>query len=233
VLGLSGMPAEAEDVMTGRDIRLAEATGGRLHLLHISSAGSIDLVRRAKARKVAVTAGINAINFALTDDALRTFDSNCKVNPPLRSTDHVEQCIAALSDGTIDAICSGHAPRASEKKMEVLDQAPFGMVSLETTLGLVGTMLVRPGHLTWYDVVAKLSTNPARILGLSHKGTLAPGSDADVTIIDPDQAWIVDPQQFKSKSSNTPLAGWTLHGRATDVIVAGRVKKQSRPPHSV
>lgn len=227
ILGLTGMPPEAEDVMTARDIRLAEATGGRLHLLRVSSGGSVELLRRARARGVPVTAGICPVNFALTDDALRSFDTSLKLNPPLRSQDHVDQCLAALADGTIDVICSGHGPRAAEKKMAVLDEAPFGMVSLETTLGLVGTKLIEPGHLDWPSVIRKLSTNPARILGLSQKGTLAVGADADVTIIDPDVRWTVDPARFKSKSNNTPLAGWTLRGRATDVIVGGRIKKQS------
>ena len=124
LLGLPGMPAEAEDVMTARDIRLAEATGGRLHLLHISSSGSVELLRRARARGVQVTAGIAAINFSLDDEALRTFDSNCKLNPPLRSRDHLQACIEGLVDNTIDVVCSGHSPRAAEKKLDVLDVAP-------------------------------------------------------------------------------------------------------------
>ncbi len=225
ILGLSGMPPEAEDVMTGRDIRLAEATGGRLHLMRVSSSGSVELLRRVKSRGVAVTAGISPANFSMTDEMLRTFDANFKLNPPLRSQEHVDQCIAALVDGTIDVICSGHAPRAAEKKMDVLDEAPFGMVSLETTLGLVGTKLIQPGHLDWSTAIEKLSMNPARILGLSQKGTLAVGADADVTIIDPHAVWTVKPRQFKSKSSNTPLGGWTLHGRATTVLVGGCIKK--------
>jgi dihydroorotase len=227
ILGLPGMPSEAEDVMTARDIRLAEATGGRLHLLRVSSSGSVEMLRRVKARGVQVTAGISPGNFAMTDEALRSFDANFKLNPPLRSPDHVEQCIAALVDGTIDVICSGHAPRAAEKKMDVLDEAPFGMVSLETTLGLVGTKLIQPGHLDWPAAIRKLSTNPAQILGLTHKGTLAVGADADITVIDPDVQWTVDPRRFKSKSSNTPLTNWTLHGRATDVIVSGCIKKRA------
>ncbi len=226
LLGLAGMPAEAEDVMTARDIRLAEATGGRLHLLHISSAGSIEILRRARARGVDVTAGIAAANFALDDEHLRRFDSNCKVNPPLRSADHVAACIEGLVDGTIDVIASGHTPRAAEKKMDVIDAAPHGMVGLETTLGLVGTKLVTAGHLSWYQVLAKLSCNPARILGLADKGTLRPGADADVVIIDPEATWVVDPSRFASLGRNTPLVGWTLHGRATDVIVGGCLKRR-------
>lgn len=224
LIGLSAMPAEAEDVMTARDIRLAEATGGRLHLLHVSSSGSIELLRRAHARGVGVTAGIAAANFALSDVMLRSFDSNCKVNPPLRSEDHVASTIEALVDGTLAVISTAHAPRAAEKKMDVLDAAPYGMVGLETTLGLVATKLILPGHLDWSVAIAKLSCNPARILGLSTKGTLATGADADVVVIDPDASWVVDPDRFQSRSANTPLRGWTLHSRVTDVVVAGHVR---------
>ena len=223
VLGLAGMPPEAEDVMTSRDIRLSEATGGRLHLLNISSAVSIELVRRTKLRGVNLTAGVCAINFVLTDETLRSFDSHYKLNPPLRSRDHVEACIAGLKFGTIDVISSGHSPRASEKKMQELDLAPFGMSSLETTLPLVITYLIAPGHLDWITALSKLTINPARILGIA-KGTLRVGADADVTIIDPSVQWRVDPSQFKSKSCNTPLEGQTLIGRATQVIVGGELK---------
>jgi dihydroorotase len=224
VLGLSAMPAEAEDVMTGRDLRLAESTGGRLHLLNISSGGSVELIRRARNRGVAVTAGITAHHFALTDECLRTFDSNFKVNPPLRSSEHLQQCIAGLCDGTLDVICSGHAPRASEKKMRELDQAPFGINALETTLALVATYLVEPGHLTWLQAIEKLSTRPAQILQLAGKGELRPGFDADVTIIDPTCRWRVDPDEFLSLSRNTPLTGQELVGRAWRVIVKGETR---------
>ncbi|MDX1945634.1 MAG: dihydroorotase [Pirellulaceae bacterium] len=223
VLGLAGMPAAAEDVMTSRDIRLAEATGGKLHLLNLSSATSIDLLRRSKLRKIPVTAGVCAINFALTDDTLRSFDADCKLNPPLRPQDHVEACIAGLKDGTLDVISTAHAPRAVEKKMQELDLAPFGMVSLETTLALVITKLIEPGHLDWPTALAKLTANPAHILGL-RKGTLRIGVEADVTIIDPAVRWTVDPARFQSKSSNTPLAGMTLQGRAAHVLVGGELK---------
>lgn len=223
ILGLRVMPAEAEDVMTGRDIRLAEATGGRLHLINISSGGSVELVRRAKHRGVGITAGIAAHHFALTDEMLRTFDSNCKVNPPLRSAHHVEECVAGLADDTLDVICSGHSPRAHEKKIHELDRAPFGINSLETTLGMVAKYLIEPGHLTWLKVIEKLSTNPATILGLDSKGSLMPGADADITIIDPARVWKVDPTKFKSKSRNTPLVGHELVSVAEQVIVGGVV----------
>ncbi len=223
VLGLAGLPAEAEDVMTSRDIRLAESTGGRLHLSNISTTGSVDLIRRVKQRGVNLTCSIASANIALLDESLREFDAHCKLSPPLRSRGHLESCLTGLKDGTIDVIASGHTPRASEKKMQDIDLAPFGMVSLETTLSLVITHLIRPGHLDWPAALAKLSTNPARLLGLP-KGTLAIGADADVVIVDPDAKWTVDPKQFKSKSSSTPLVGKELCGRVEKVIVGGEVR---------
>ncbi|MFI4874049.1 MAG: dihydroorotase [Blastopirellula sp. JB062] len=223
VLGLAPIPAEAEDVMAARDIRLCETTGGRLHLMSVSSSGTVEILRRAKSRGVRATAEIHPGHFSLSDEALRTFDPNCKVNPPLRSLDHVNACIAGLKDGTIDVISSGHAPRASQKKMYEMTDAPFGMVALETTLGLTATKLVRPGHLTWSQAIDKLSTTPARILGIA-KGTLSVGADADVTIIDPDLQWTVDTSQYLSHSSNCPFNGWQLTGKATHVIVGGLIK---------
>ena len=225
VLGLPGMPAVAEDVMTGRDIALADATGGRIHIMHVSSAGSVDLIRRAKGRGVRVTTEVCPHHFTLTDESLRSFDSNYKMSPPLRGQEHVNACISGLRDGTIDAICTDHAPHALEKKMRELDQAPFGIVGLETALGLVVTRLIEPGHLDWPTALAKMTINPARILGIN-KGTLAIGADADITVIDPDVRWTVNPARFRSKSTNTPFAGWNLQGRADTVIVGGRIKYQ-------
>jgi dihydroorotase len=226
VLGLGGMPAAAEDVMTSRDIALAEATGGRLHIMHVSSGGSIHVIRRAKHRNVRVTAEVTPHHFTLTDECLRTFDSNYKMNPPLRGKGHVDACIEGLQDGTLDVIATDHAPHAKEKKMQELDRAPFGIVGLETALGLVVTKLIEPGHLDWPTALAKMTCNPARILAIP-KGTLALGADADVTIIDPDARWTVDPAGFRSKSTNTPFAGWQLKGRADTVIVGGEVRFRS------
>jgi dihydroorotase len=223
VLGLAGMPSDAEDVMTARDLRLAEYTGGRLHLMNISTAGSVDLLRRFKSRGLKVTAEVCPAHFALTDDTLRTFDANCKINPPLRSRNHVEACIAGLADDTVDVIASCHAPRASEKKLQELDRAPFGMVNLETTLGLVGKYLIEPNHLTWPQAIAKMTINPARALGLT-KGTLQVGADADITIFDPQERWTVRAAEFKSLSRNTPFEGAELVGRATCVLVDGEVR---------
>jgi len=225
ILGLPGMPSAAEDVMVGRDIALAEATGGRVHVMHISTAGAVELVRRAKRRGVPVTTEVCPHHFTLTDECLRTFDSNYKMSPPLRSRDDVEACLDGLIDDTIEVICTDHAPHALEKKMQELDVAPFGIVGLETCLPLVITHLVIPGHLTWPQAIRKMTINPARILGVD-KGTLRPGADADVTIIDPELNWTVDPQQFKSKSKNSPYGGHELTGRAVVTIVGGRVKYQ-------
>jgi dihydroorotase len=223
VLGLSGIPAAAEDVMTSRDIALAEATGGRLHIMHVSTVNSVDALRRAKSRGVRVTAEAAPHHFTLTDESLRTFDSNFKMNPPLRGREHVEAVIAGLADGTIDVIASDHAPHAPEKKMRELDQAPFGIVGLETSLALVITHLIEPGHLDWPTAIRKMSLGPAQILGID-RGTLHIGAVADVTVIDPKKRWTVDPGQFLSKSVNTPYAGCELTGRADVVIVGGRVK---------
>jgi dihydroorotase len=223
ILGLPGIPAAAEDVMVSRDIALAEATGGRLHICHVSTANSVDALRRAKNRGVRVTAEATPHHFTLTDECLRSFDSNFKINPPLRGQEHVDAVISGLIDGTIDVIASDHAPHAKEKKMRELDQAPFGCVGLETLLGVVVTRLIVPGHLDWPAALAKMTINPARILGIP-KGTLKIGADADVTIIDPDARWVVDPAQFQSKSTNTPFAGMELTGRAEMVIVGGRIK---------
>jgi dihydroorotase len=223
VLGLSPMPAAAEDVMTGRDIALAEATGGRLHIAQVSSSGAVEIIRRGKRRDVRVTAAVSPHHFSLTDVALRSFDPNLKTYPPLRSQRDVEACIAGLVDGTIDAIASNHAPIAQEKKLQDLDLAPFGTVGLETTIGLVVTKLIEPGHLTWSQAIEKLSTNPATILGLS-AGTLQIGATADVTIIDPQGKWQVSPGRFKSKNANTPFGGWELKGKAVGTLVGGVVR---------
>ncbi|MBN2218207.1 MAG: dihydroorotase [Pirellulales bacterium] len=223
ILGLGVIPTAAEDVMTTRDIALAESTGGRLHMMHVSTGGSVDAVRRAKDRGVRVTAEVTPHHFTLTDESLRTFNSNFKMNPPLRGAGHVTGVIDGLIDGTIDVIASDHAPHAKEKKMQELDRAPFGIVGLETSLGLVVTRLIEPGHLDWPTALAKMTINPARVLGID-RGTLAPGAAADVTVIDPAAQWTVDPAEFRSKSTNTPFAGWQLRGRADVVIVDGRVK---------
>ncbi len=223
VLGLGGIPAAAEDVMVSRDVALAEATGGWLHVMHVSTGGSIHIIRRARKRGVRVTAEVTPHHFTLTDSCLRTFDSNYKMNPPLRGQGHVDACVEGLQDGTIDCIVTDHAPHAKEKKMQELDRAPFGIIGLETALGLVVTKLIETNKLSWSQALEKMTINPARIIGVD-KGTLAIGADADVVLIDPAVEWTVDPSQFRSKSTNTPFAGWKLKGWAEKVIVGGRVK---------
>ena len=193
--------------------------------MNVSSANSVDLIRRAKARGVRVTAEVCPHHFSLTDDCLRSFDSNCKVNPPLRDQSCVDACIEGLIDGTLDVITSGHSPRALEKKMQELSRAPFGCIGLETVLGVVVSNIIEPGHLDWMTALAKLTCNPADVLGLD-KGTLQVGSDADVTLIDPNIPWTVTPERLKSKSFNTPLSGRQLRGRADIVIVGGEIKFQ-------
>jgi dihydroorotase len=222
-LGLPGMPDAAEDIMVARDIRLAEITRGRLHIQHISTARSVELVREGKRRGVMVTAEACPHHFTLTDERLRTFDSNFKMNPPLRTWSDVEAVVGGLRDGTIEILATDHAPHAPEKKMRELDQAPFGIIGLETLVPIVVTYLIDPGHLTWPEAIRKLTINPAQLLGIP-KGTLRPGADADVTLIDPTARWTIDPSQFRSRSRNCPFAGWEVRGRAHTVIVGGEVR---------
>ena len=223
VLGLPGMPAAAEDVMIGRDIALAEVTGGRLHVMHVSTAGGVALVREAKRRGARVTAEATPHHFTLTDEGLRGYDANHKMSPPLRTAADVEAIVDGLVDGTIDCIATDHAPHAREKKMLELDRAPFGILGLETAVGLAVTRLVATGRMGWPRLVEAMSTLPAGILGIN-RGTLRPGAVADVTLIDPDVTWRVDATRLQSRSVNTPFDGWTLRGRAVATIVGGRVK---------
>jgi dihydroorotase len=222
-LGLRGYPAAAEEIMVFRDIALAELTGGRLHILHVSTTGSVDLIRRAKQRGVRVTGEATPHHLTLTDKELRRFDSNYKMSPPLRTEADVQAVLAGLKDGTLDVIATDHAPHAPEKKARELDQAPNGIIGLETLLPICVIALIEPGHVTWPQLIEKLTVNPARVLGIA-KGTLRPGADADVTILDPVAEWTIDPGLFRSKSRNCPYAGWKVRGRADVVIVGGAVK---------
>ena len=220
-LGLHGVPAAAEDVMVARNLALAELTGGRLHLAHLSTAGSVRMVREAKARGVKITSEACPHHFLLTVEAVREFNTNAKMNPPLRSPKDVDAIKAGLTDGTIDAIATDHAPHADFEKQREFDYAPFGIVGLETAWGLALT-LVDEGVLSVEQVVALLTVQPARAFALP-KGTLAVGADADVTIVDPEAQWVVEPERFRSKGRNTPFAGWKLKGRVVTTIVSGRV----------
>jgi len=232
VLGLKGMPAAGEEVMIGRDIALAEVTGGRLHVMHVSTAGGVALIRAAKARGGRVTAEACPHHFTLTDESLRGFDANFKMSPPLRTAADVEAIIEGLIDGTIDCIATDHAPHALEKKMLELDRAPFGILGLETAVGLAVTRLVEPGRIGWPRLVEAMSTKPAEILGIN-RGSLRAGAAADVTLIDPAMEWRVDASRFASKSVNSPFHGWTLQGRAVATIVGGRVKYRLAEPAAV
>lgn len=223
-LGLRGMPAAAEDIMVGRDIALAQLTRGRIHLMCISTRNSVEQVRRAKQLRLAVTADVAVHQLLFTDAALESYDANFKVDPPLRSEDHVQALIEGLHDGTIDAISADHQPWAREKKDREIDLVPFGIVGLETLIPVCIEALIDPGHLTWPKLIAKLTSGPAQILGLEGRGTLATGVDADVTVIDPEVRWTVDPNRFRSKSRNTPLAGRTMRGRCKLAIVGGEIR---------
>ena len=222
-LGLRGMPAAAEEVVVHRDIELARLTGGRLHIQHVSTAGSVTLVRRAKNRRIQVTAEVSPQYLLLTERDMAKYDSNYKVNPPLRTDEDVAALIEGLKDGTIDVLTSGHAPLAFEKKMRELDQAPNGIVGLETLLPLCVSALVEPGHLTWPQLIEKLTTRPGQILGIE-RGTLHPGADADIVVINPNIGWNIEVSAFRSKSRNSPFDGRRVSGRAHAVILAGAVR---------
>jgi dihydroorotase len=221
-LGVPGAPAAAEDIMVARDILLAELTGARVHIAHLSTAGAVRLVRDAKARGIRVTAEVTPHHLLLTEDAVRTFDANAKMNPPLRSKRDTEALLEALVDGTIDCIATDHAPHAGSEKEGEFDRAAFGIVGLETAVGLLLDRLVKPGALPLGTLISRLSSDPARLLGLPG-GSLAPGAPADLTLIDPGTRWTVDPAKFASKSRNTPFGGWTVTGRPWKTIVGGGI----------
>jgi dihydroorotase len=221
-LGLKGIPSAAEEIMVARDLLLAELTGGHIHLCHMSTRGSVDLIRRAKERGVRVTAEACPHHFSLTDEACEGYNTNAKMNPPLREAEDREAIRQALKDGTIDVIATDHAPHHYDAKEREFDDAPNGIIGLETALGLAITELVATGLLTLPELVARMSTIPAKIFGLPG-GTLAPGAPADVTVFDPAAEWTVRPQEFLSKSRNTPFGGRRLTGRATVTIVRGQV----------
>ena len=226
ILGLPGIPALAEDIMVARDIMIAEETGCRLHIAHVSTAVAVSIIRAAKARGVRVTAEATPHHFTLTDRDVTGYHTATKVNPPLRKATDVAAIKAGLADNTIDVIASDHAPHAPEEKEVEFALAPFGMVGLETTIGLVWTELVAGGALTTIQAVAKMTVNPAQILGIP-KGTLEYGVTGDLTIIDPMLDWTVDPEQFAGKSRNTPFTGRRLQGGPVITIVNGQVVKTS------
>jgi dihydroorotase len=224
LLGLRGAPWVSEAMVVERDVLLAELTGGRIHIAHTSTAASVDAVRRGKARGVRVTGEATPHHLLLTDQLVKDgeYDTATKMNPPLRSDADRRAVLEGVCDGTIDCIATDHAPHTVDDKNVEYDEAAFGVVGLETAVALCLDRLVGPGLLDLRQLVALLSTNPARVLGLPG-GSLAPGSLADVTLLDLDRKRRVDPERFASKGRNTPFAGWTLKGWPVTTIVAGRV----------
>lgn len=222
LLGLPGIPAIAEEIMVARDILIAEYTGTRIHFAHVSTAGSVRLIRDAKKRGLRVTAETAPHYFTLTDESLRDYDTNYKVSPPLRGKTDVSAVKEGLADGTLDAIACDHAPHGRTDKEVEFEYAANGISGLETSLGL-SLSLVHEGVLSWPELIAKMSCNPARILNLP-KGTLARGADADITVIHPEIAWSVDAAAFHSLGKNSPFSGRKLKGRAVLTIVGGDIK---------
>ncbi len=225
-LGLRGIPPIAEEIMVARDIALCEWTKHPIHIAHVSTAGSVRIIREAKARGVPVTAETAPHYFTLTEEAVTTFDTNTKINPPLRSARDVEAIKEGLKDGTIDVIASDHAPHSSLEKDVEYDNAAFGIIGLETALPLT-LALVSQKVLDLKQAVGKLSCNPAKILNLN-KGSLRTGADADITIVDLESEFTVDVTAFKSKSRNSPFHGWRLKGHATHTIVSGTIVFQAK-----
>jgi dihydroorotase len=222
-LGIAGRPAAAEEIAVLRDIALVRLTGARLHVQHISAKRTVQAIRAAKAEGISITCEACPHHFVLTDDEIgKEFNTNLRVNPPIRTAEDVEAIIEGLVDGTIDCIASDHAPHSDEDKDCEFDLAPAGMIGLETTLGLVKTYLIDKGYLTWGDAIRKMTINPAKIFSLEG-GTLAEGSNADITMIDPDKRWTVKAKDFKSRSKNSPFIGMRLKGQVVRTVLGGRV----------
>lgn len=222
VLGLPGWPAIAEEVIVSRNAMLSELTGGAVHCQHLSSAGSVRIVREARQRGVRISAEVMPHHITLTDGDVEGYNTNFKMNPPLRTQHDQQALLEGLSDGTIEILASDHAPHCEFEKEVEFNYAPFGILGLETELGVFIKKLIEPQVLDWPGMLAKLTINPARLLKLD-KGTLSIGKDADVTVIDPNIEWTVDKNQFYSQSRNTPFHGWELRGRASQTIVGGRI----------
>ena len=222
-LWLEGRPAIAEEIMVMRDAMLAEETGAHVHICHVSTAKSVDIIRRMKKRGVAITCETCPQYFTLTEDEILTQGSMARVNPPLRTAKDIKGIITGLKDGTIDAIATDHAPHSVEEKSRPLTRAPSGMVGLETSLAITLTELYHTGKMKLPEIIKRMTYTPASILRLSSKGRLSLGSDADITIFDPEEVWTIDPEQFASKARNTPFAGREVRGRVKYTIVGGNV----------
>jgi dihydroorotase len=221
-LGLLGQPWVAEDVMVARDILLAELTGAHVHIAHVSTSGAVRLVREGKARGVRVTAEVTPHHLVLTDDAVREYDPNTKMAPPLRTKRDVEAVLEGLLDGTIDCIATDHAPHALSEKEGEFGECANGVVGLETAVGILLDRLVRAGRMDLPTLVARLSSGPARLLSLPG-GSLAQGAPADITVLDLEREWTVEPARFRSRARNTPFGGWTGTGAPVLTIVGGKV----------
>jgi dihydroorotase len=219
-LGLKGMPANAEYEAVGRNLELAKKALARIHIAHVSTKESVELIRRAKKAGAAVTAETAPHYFTLTDECCASYDTNTKMNPPLRAKEDVDAVKKGLIDGTIDAIVTDHAPHTDSEKDVEFDCAPFGIIGLETALSLSATELVDKNIFSWDELITKLSLNPAKILGLAG-GNLSEGSPADITIIDPDKEYLFKKEQIESKSKNSPFVGWKLKGKVSAVFVKG------------
>lgn len=230
-VGLKGIPDAAESVMVARDALLAELTGGRVHVAHVSAARSVDIIRKAKARGIAMTAEVTPHHLILTDEAVSGYDTNTKMNPPLRSTRDREALIEGVVDGTIDCLATDHAPHTEIEKDCDFDSAPFGILGLETALGLYIKALVEPGHLTLSELLLRMTRNPLEVLG-RQGGTLEPGEPADVTVFDPMGRWTVVASESASRSRNTPFDGWELPGRVLVTILGGQVTYREPAPLS-
>lgn len=222
-LWLEGRPAIAEEIMVMRDAMLAEETGAHVHICHVSTAKSVDIIRRMKKRGVAITCETCPQYFTLTEDEILTQGSMARVNPPLRTAKDIKGIITGLKDGTIDAIATDHAPHSAEEKARPLTRAPSGMVGLETSLAITLTELYHTGKMKLPEIIKRMTYTPASILHLSSKGRLSLGSDADITIFDPEEVWTIDPEQFASKARNTPFAGREVKGKVKYTIVGGNV----------
>jgi dihydroorotase len=224
-LGLKGIPSEAEEIMAIRDILLARRTGGHVHLAHMSTFGSVELIRWGKERGINVTAEVCPHHISLTEERVVGYDTNAKMNPPLRTAKDVEALRDAVKDGTIDVIATDHAPHHYDEKEREFADAPNGIIGLETALAVSVTNLVATGHIDFRTLVDKMSCTPARIFGLPG-GSLAKGAVADVTVFDPSREWVVEPSEFRTKGRNTPYTGMRLMGRAICTIVGGRIVHQ-------
>jgi dihydroorotase len=221
-LGLRGISAESESVIVERDIKLARQTGAHIHVAHISTAKALDAVRRGKDAGVRVTCEATPHHILLTDEQVGDYDTNCKMNPPLRSKADREALIAGLLDGTVDCIATDHAPHALHEKQQEFDRAPMGIIGLETALGIAMMVLHHQRGMKLPRIVELLTANPARVLNLAGRGTLIAGSAADVTIFDPEKKWTFDVQHSRSRSRNTPFCGWEFNGPVVATIVGGR-----------